>query len=32
LPETVRRLHFVSFACLMLRKAVQVLASVPDSL
>jgi transposase len=32
LPETVRGLHFVAFACLMLAKAVQALASVPNSL
>jgi hypothetical protein len=30
LPETVRGLHFVAFACLMLHKAVQALASVPN--
>jgi transposase len=32
LPETVRGLHFVAFACLMLTKAIALLAQVPNSL
>ncbi len=32
LPETVRGLHFVAFACLMLSKAIALLAQVPNSL
>lgn len=32
LPETVRGLHFVAFACLMLGKAMALLAQVPNSL
>jgi transposase len=32
LPETVRGLHSVAFACLMLHHAAPALATVPDSL
>lgn len=32
LPETVAGLHFIAFACLMLRKAVTTLANLPNTL
>jgi transposase len=32
LPETVRGLHFIAFACLMLSRAATLLAQVPNSL
>lgn len=32
LPETLKGLHFVAFACLMLTKATNALAQVPNSL
>jgi transposase len=32
LPETVRGLHFIAFACLMLNKAVSTIPAVPNSL